>query len=670
MRNLLTLFFTALFAGALVAQPLNRATPEANLKFANELYDSQDYYNALEKYELYYEETKDLEVALKIAIINEQLRDYDRAERSYKRIVNKRSTKEPNPYMPDARFKYAQMLKMNGQYSEAKAEFQLFISEAEDQVKIAKAKRELAGCELAMELDPVPGLTVENAGKSVNSKYSEYSPILVEGDVMFFTAIKADEVIVIEDAKEDFHSKAFISRKTDKGWGDPSPLSENVNREGYHVGNLCLSDDGDRLYFTRVLLTNSIPTESKLYVSNRSGGDWGGANLVEGVNGDYLVRQPAEGELYGQKVLFFSSNLSGNGDSDIYYSTLKGGTYSAPVSLGDVINTDGDEETPFYKDGTLYFSSTGHIGLGGFDIFSSTWDGNNWSEPVNMGKGYNSSVDDLYFSIDKEGYNGFLVSNREGTKSAHGKTCCNDIWTISKEKIVVQLVATTFAEKAPLNGVTLTLIETVDNVAGEPVVVTKDNANSFSFPINRDVSYTVSANKEGYVGTTLTFETSGITASKIIEKQLFLTPEAPEYETYTIDQPIELENIYYDFDKWDILPDAEKDLAVIQELMNKYPDMVIELSSHTDAQGKNRYNQRLSQNRAESAKTWLTGRGIAEDRIKAVGYGEAQIRNHCVDGVKCSDDEHRFNRRTEFKIVSGPTSIQIEKTRLKKKATN
>jgi peptidoglycan-associated lipoprotein len=572
--------------------------------------------------------------------------------------------------MPDARFKYAQMLKMNGKYADARAEFQLYISEAENIDLIKKAKRELAGCELAMELDPVPGLTITNAGKKVNSKYSEYSPVLVDGDKMYFTAIQADEVIVIEDAKEDFHSKAFVSNKTDKGWNEPSPLSVNVNREGYHIGNLCLSDDGERLYFTRALLTNSLLTESKLYVSKKGSNGWEGANLVEGVNGDYLVRQPAEGELYGDKVLFFTSNMGDEGGTDIYYSTLKGGTYSTPVNLGDVINTDGEEETPFYRDGTLYFSSTGHVGIGGFDIFSSTWDGKNWSEPVNMGKGYNSPVDDLYFSIDKEGYNGFLISNREGTKSAHGKTCCNDIWTVSKEKIVVQLVATTFSEKEPLNGVTVTLIETADNVSGDPVVNTKENTNSFSFPINRDVSYFLVAQKEGFVGDTITFETMDITASMIFEKQLFLTPEEPEYETFTINQPIELENIFYDFDKWDILPDAEKDLAVLDELMVKYPDLVIELSSHTDSRGKTRYNQRLSQKRAESAKTWLTDHGIAEDRIKAVGYGEAQIRNKCVNGVKCSDEEHRFNRRTEFKIIAGPTSIQIEKTRLKKKGKN
>ena len=506
-----------------MAQPINRSTPEANLEFANQLYEEQDYYNALEKYELYYQEFRDLDVAYKIATINENLRDYRKAERSYKRVVNKRSTKkQPNTYMPNARFKYAQMLKMNGDYADARAEFQLFISEAEDVKLIEKAKREIAGCELAMELDPVPGLTVENAGKNVNSKFSEYSPVLLGEDEMLFTAIIADEVIVIEDAKEDFHSKAFVSKKTKNGWGKPKPLHVNINREGYHVGNLCLSNDGERLYFTRALLTNNIVTESKLYVSKRTSSGWSGAELVEGINGDYLVRQPAVGELYGEQVIFFASNMDPENGSDLYYSTLKGGdTYSAPVSLGDVINTDGDEETPFYRDGTLYFSSTGHIGIGGFDIFSSTWDGNNWSEPVNMGEGYNSPVDDLYFSIDEEGYKGFLISNREGTKSAHGRTCCNDIWTVSKEKIVVQLVATTFAEKEPLNGATVRLIEVVDNVSGDPVVNTKENTNSFSFPINRDVSYIVVASKEGYIGDTLTFETSGITASKVIEKQLF-----------------------------------------------------------------------------------------------------------------------------------------------------
>ncbi|HPN70176.1 MAG TPA: OmpA family protein, partial [Saprospiraceae bacterium] len=123
-----------------------------------------------------------------------------------------------------------------------------------------------------------------------------------------------------------------------------------------------------------------------------------------------------------------------------------------------------------------------------------------------------------------------------------------------------------------------------------------------------------------------------------------------------------LNNIYYDLDKWDILPDAEQDLSYIEELMIEYPDMVIELGSHTDAQGENAYNQKLSQKRAESARDWLTNEGIAADRIKAVGYGESVILNKCKNGVRCTDDEHRQNRRTEFKIIAGPTTIKIKKS--------
>ena len=134
----------------------------------------------------------------------------------------------------------------------------------------------------------------------------------------------------------------------------------------------------------------------------------------------------------------------------------------------------------------------------------------------------------------------------------------------------------------------------------------------------------------------------------------------PETRTITINEPIRLNNIYYDLDDDKILLDAEQDLEVILDLMDEYPTMVIELSSHTDAQGTDGYNQRLSQRRAQSAVDWLIGNGVNPDRMQAVGYGETQILNRCVNGVKCTDDQHRFNRRTEFKIIAGPTSIEIK----------
>src|SRR5262249_21060430 len=132
----------------------------------------------------------------------------------------------------------------------------------------------------------------------------------------------------------------------------------------------------------------------------------------------------------------------------------------------------------------------------------------------------------------------------------------------------------------------------------------------------------------------------------------------------TINEPIRLNNIYYDFDDDKILPDAEKDLSFLVDLMKKYPDMEIELASHTDAQGNDEYNMKLSERRANYAKNWMVAQGINKDRIDAVGYGETQILNDCINGVDCSDDEHRVNRRTEFKITAGPTTIEVQKSDL------
>lgn len=679
MRNFATLILFTVSFGTLVAQPLNKSTADEMLATAEEQLEMRDYYNALVWFEKAYEENRELDIAYKIATLHESLRDYRKGERWWKRIVNKRSRKVANPYMPAARFNYARMLKMNGDYGEARSEFQLFISEAEDPAMIERAKVELAGCEMGREMDEVAGLKIENAGKEVNTKYSEYSPYLVNGTELYFTAIQADDVIVIEEAEDDFHARAFVStmaenRKGEMEWGEPSALGTNINREGFHVGNLSISSDGRRMYFTRALLDGNDLGESKIYYSDKGGNGWGPANELEGINGDYIAKQPVVGELFGNEVLFFVSNMEGGyGGFDIYYSTRRGDTYAPPVNLGATINTKGDEETPFYQDGVLYFSSDWHPGLGGFDIFTAEWDGANWSAPLNLGKGYNSPQDDLYFSIDAEGYNGFLISNREGTKSAHGKTCCNDIWTVEKQKVVLDLAALVFDDaKQALNGATVQLIQMVDNTPGTTKKNTKDESNAFSFPLDREMAYMLLASRDGYFSDSLMFNTAGTDVTTTFEKQLYLKAipeEEPEYETYTTDQPIELENIFYDLDDDQILQEAEGDLTVILNLMNEYPDMEIELSSHTDSQGRTGYNQKLSQRRAESAKNWLTERGITESRITAVGYGESQIRNQCVNGVRCTDDEHRYNRRTDFKITAGPTSIKIEKTQLKKKLT-
>ena len=669
--------FCMAFISGIDAQPITTTSLKKMVEKAEMSLENNDYYSALEWYELSYDEDRNFDVAVKIAELHYKLRDYVKAGRAYKRIVNKRMKKgRPNPYMPDARLMYAKMLKYQGMYQEARAEFQLYISEAEDFEKIKDAKLEITGIALALEMDDQLGISVSNLGKKVNSKYSEYSPVLVNDRELYFTGFQRNEVLVLDGKEKDRFSKVFVSSKEEDGYTKAKELpSDNIHRDGYHIGNVSLSADQKTMYFTRAILNGNDLKESKVFISNMGDEGWGPAVELKGINGDYIVKQPTVGQLFNNEVIIFASDMDGGyGGFDLYYSTRTGDGYTPPINLGEIINTKQDEESPFYLDGTLYFSSMGHPGIGGFDIFNSLWNGSSWSIPNNLGKPYNSSVDDLYFSIDEEGYNGFMVSNRTGTRSVKSKTCCNDIYIVNKEKIVLELVASMFSLAVPLDSVSVSFADYTNAELGEVQSRMKRDTNVYSFALSPDKSYRIVARREGFYPDSLEFNTVGITASQLFEKKLDLKPipKAPkepeeEYEEFTINEAIRLNNIYYDYDDDKILKDAEQDLIVVLELMNQYSDMVIELGSHTDSRGPGQYNQALSQRRAESAKKWLVKKGISKERIQAVGYGEKNILNHCVNGTKCEDEEHRFNRRTEIKITAGPKTIQVKKTRLRKR---
>ncbi len=680
---------------ALPAQPLNRATYNTMIQLAEEQMAKKDYYRALEWYEKAYEESRDRDLVILIADLHYMLRDYRKAARWYGRALRRDRERK----YAEKRFEYARALKMNGDYDEAIGEFEAYIQEGKDPVKKALAEIEKAGAEWATLAQPVEGVTITNAGKKINSKNSEYSAYLVDGmEEMYFASFHTDDIIELEINEEegepatDFEAKIYRAERTDDGWGEPSPLPETINRPGFFHGNVTLSPDGRRMFFTRQKVSGNVLVESKIYVSEKSGNRWGAAHEVKGVNGDWIAKSPAVGELFGNEVLYFASDMDGGfGGLDIYYATYEGnGEYADPVNLGPTINTIGDEDTPFYRDGMLYFSSTGHPGMGGYDIFQSPWDGSQWGEPQNMGKGYNSPADDLFFMIDKEGYHGFLVSNRaaEGARSVHSRTCCNDIYNVSLKKIEANLLAMTFdAEtKEPLSGATVQLIELLEEGGGKTESQTNDKGNAFNFPLALDRAYRVIATAENYEPDTLEFNTVGLLDSKTFEHMLNLKP-LPKFITITREEPFELENIYYDFDDDKILPDAEKDLQVLYELMTQYPDMVIELSSHTDARGTDAYNRDLSQRRAESARRWLLNKGIARRRIIARGYGETVpktvtaklaarypflkegdvLTEEYIEQLATEEQKeiaHQINRRTEFKILEGPTSIKVEEKRL------
>jgi len=521
----------------------------------------------------------------------------------------------------------AKLLKEQGKYEKSIEEFMTFLDKTDNDSLKQLTYRELKGIKMLDSLEENIEVDVKPLNNKINSAFSEYSPMEASDGTLYFASFLRKNIIEIEE-EDDYHAKIYTTkmgenRKGKQEYEAPTELGEEINRKGFHT--------------------------------------------------DYIAKHPAPGELYGNDVLFFVSNMAGGfGGFDLYYSTMSGdGTYSTPTNLGESVNTSGDEVTPFYNDGTLYYSSNGHPSIGGMDIFYTTWTGSSWTASENMGDNYNSSYDDLYLRFNADGTKGYLVSNRPYKKKRklESETCCDDIFSFEIRDIIIDLLAKVEDENGPLIGSTMELSDT--GVDEYPDTKSEPNATEYRYLLESDRSYKVIVRKDGYYPDSLTFNTAGILDDFTVEKTIVLReipkvvePEPvaePETEILTINEPIRMNNIYYDFDDDKILQDAEIDLNLILGLMNDYPEMVIELSSHTDAQGISRYNEKLSQRRADSAKSWLEQRGVVGDRIVAKGYGESVILNHCVNGKRCSDEEHRVNRRTEFKILEGPETIEIKK---------
>ena len=670
IRNTFSTLILLFCLHSIYAQPLREVTYKMMLETADNSFDIEDYYNAAEWYEKAYKEQKDKDIAIKVAQCNYYMRDYKRALSWYKRVISR----DKSGFYANYKLEYGKVQKMMGEYSDAYQTLSEFIAETDDDERRKEAALIANGIAKSSEFEENVDAIIKPVHKNVNSPSSESGPIMFEDKLYYSSLNRKDEIVYDGNTEGQTMFKIFTSQINDKGVYDKgSELSEEINREGYHTGNPSFSDDGLVMYFNRMLVEDGDILESKIFYSKKNGENWGASNEVEGDIGNHIIKHAVVGELYGKDVMFFTADLEGGfGGFDIYYSEANGPySFGTPINLGETINTPYDEVTPFYREGVMYFSSDGYPSLGGKDIFKTTWDGSNWSEVTNMGTGYNSAADDMYYSMDKEGLQGFLVSNRvvEKKRSVKSKTCCDDIFSVTFREVIIDLLAKiTDTEDEPLKEAELTLVDmSVGEDKNAPERKVNLNSNDFNFALDEDKKYKVIVKIKGFYPDSITFNTVGILDDYTVERTIALKeipdPPPPKEETVTVvtNQPIRMNNIYYTLNSDKILPSAEGDLAYIQDIMLKYPSMVIELSSHTDSQGLTRNNQDLSQRRSNSAKRWLTDRGIASERIQAVGYGEEFILNRCVNGVRCSDEEHQFNRRTEFKILSGPTTIEIKK---------
>ncbi|MEO0733726.1 MAG: OmpA family protein, partial [Bacteroidota bacterium] len=704
MRQFYSTLFFVLLAFPLLAQPLGGTSKEeVLLTNADSARSIGSYFDALEKYEEAYDQFEDETLRPTIALMNLRVRDIKAANRLYKLVFRK---SEPTDTTNNIhRYHYGRALKMDGQYDEAKTYLQAFLMHNTDEELEKRAKLEIEGIDLYRDApQETSEVALEGLGRTVNGSFSEYSPVLSpDGEKLYFATSKASKPIIEGEGEgENAHVMIFVSEKDDKGWGKAKVLGKEINRPGLTSANPAISADGRRMIFNRMRVETNVISEAKLYVADIDEDGWKSANPIAGINSDdYLVLQPAVGELYGREVLFFVSDMDGGfGGMDIYYANYEGdGRYGAPVNLGPTINTFADDKTPFYFDGTLYFSTDGRPTMGGYDLFYSAWNGSEWSAPENMGPGFNSTVDDRSLSVFGDGLVGFMTSNREGGRSVRSKTCCDDIYGFQIASIYANLVVGVFddAKQALLNG-TVELQPIVNgNAEGLGEQKTRDDGNRFDFGLALETEYEVIASHPGYFPDTFEVSTLGLEESKEIQQPVFLRkippPPPPVERDVKQGEAVTLENILYDFESAKIKPEAEDDLRFIQRLMEKYPDMVIELGSHTDSRGNAAFNLGLSKRRAASARKWLiVNGGIEGPRIKTKGYGKtvpqtvsdrlAERIDFLNTGDVLTDDfinslpdketrerAHDFNRRTEFTILEGPAEITIDGSVIERKTT-
>jgi peptidoglycan-associated lipoprotein len=624
------------------------------IKEADAAYELFNYKKAIDLYEQAYQKKESLHAAERLASAYQLIQNYKEAESWYAIAVNMPG----NPALNT--LNYARALQNNSKYSEARVQYEKYAI-LNKEVTEAQKTIWLASCDSAVFWMKNPQPVLINNQQNLNSKQSDWGAVVYQNGLVFAsdrsniesTSTKGKRPFLKFDGAKrpdkDIYGwtgngyLTLYEQKDPKKTTDLFPLHINTD---YHVASPVFNNTENELYFTLTRIPkkgtfdkNKIQTINvEIYSSKKDGqGNWSDPvafkyNKVS----EYSVGDPfVTGD--GTILYFVSDMPGGKGGMDIYSCQKNAnGEWGAPENITE-LNTEGSERSPaFDEHGDFYFSSDGRIGMGGLDIFKAKFDGQDFREVENIGYPFNSPQDD--FALRSSGTEkGYFASNRtDGIGS-------DDIYSFAKQRILAFKLKGIVYKKGtdePIDGAVVTL----NKIGGGSLKAQTGADGSFKFNLEESSDYGLRGEKTNFSSDSASVTTVGLTYSATIEKDLYL-------EMITLNKPIRLENIYYNFDKADIRPDAAKELDKLVKLMKENPTMWIELGSHTDSRGNDAYNQLLSQKRANSAVQYIIDQGISKNRITAKGYGESQLLNRCANGVNCSDAEHQQNRRTEFKIV-------------------
>ena len=648
-----------------------------------------DVYSAIDFLEPYCKQKpNDADMNFRLGELYYASRDYQKAEKQFAKVYKQWSSD-----FPDALYYQAESMKSLGKYIEAKDVFTKFQRKLKllknKNITATMIKNEIMGCDIAQALIDNPlKVMVEHMNSTINGKHVELSPVSMNDSLLLYASLKLDTVFYFnhDDTAKIPTRQFYLARRKGVDWSGGLPFEGPINIPGVETGNGAFSRDGNRFYFTRSARTWQGKARCEIYVSQRVSKKWQSPVKLNVMINDpnYTATQPTIGYTAksNMEVLYFvSDRLGGRGGLDIWYAIYdpKKKDFSEPRNAGAKINTGGDEMTPFYDFATrtLYFSSNGHPGLGGFDIFKSMGELRKWLDPRNVGSPFNTSYDDLYFTISKNRENGFLVSNRPGGNSFRNPNCCDDIyqyhWTdfvrisitgaiypaesgkLKKNMDQSQLMALINTIK-PLEKAVLSLYM-IDKETKEKIFIDRDTTKTdgvYAFDLMPDREYKLEMEGFQYFNEQVNISTSGIDFSYKIEMP-------PIFVSILNDKPIVLKNVYYEFNKADLTPIAKQAIdSTLLELMNKATDIIVEVSAHTDSIGNFEYNKKLSQERADNVVNYLVSKGISGKRLVAKGYGAEKpvAPNSKPDGTDNPEGREK-NRRTEFRVI-GTLSSQTE----------
>jgi peptidoglycan-associated lipoprotein len=663
-RHLLVISLGFLFGSLLL---LSACSKKGSIAAAREHMVKKEYGFAGENYRKVYSSTKKkdekIESANTAAFCYWKMNDMKNAESWYRKAIKVDPKNEENQYM------LAKTLKNNGKYEDAILEFKNYLKMSNE--KATETQRLIDGCQNALKWkNDKTRYFVDNV-KGLNTRWQDFAPQFFKKDQLYFTSDREKGVssTTYGWTTNSFTDLYTVTFKVDKKnpnnitYQLPTLVDKDKLNGKLNDGVVCFDSRFSTIYITKCNYDNNLKgNHCRLYTSQLTGSEWSEPEALPFSTDSFNCGQPSLTK--DGSTLYFSSDMPGSiGGKDIWMVTKsgRGKTWGDPINLGPVINTEDDDMFPtITDDGTLYFASNGHVGLGGTDIYMSKGSGTDWSDPVNMKSPINSHGDDFGIIFGKDKENGYFSSNREGSKGQ------DDIYRFYMTPLVFTLsgvVRNAITKEAMPNAV----VSITSSSDTGKIVLKTDGAGSYKIVLKQKTDYELFASRAMFYDSKMEEKTTrGLEQSTDLVQDFELNSLG--LETFT------LRGILYDLDKADIRPDAAKVLDSLIIVLNKYPSLKIELGSHTDCRADSLYNIGLSQRRADSAVAYLVKNGIDTMRLVSRGYGEntkdsAAMHCNCEgpnereEGLKCSEAEHQLNRRTTVKVLDiyweKPRPVQI-----------